>query len=283
MKKIIMSLIAVFALLTGVVGCSSGSDEKLGTNGDVDVTIEEQVIYDEHDIKVTASGLDFDDIWGPSIEVLIENNSKKDVTVQADYCIVNDLMTDTMFSSDVASGKKANDTITMLYSDLELEQLNDIQEIELVLNIIDTDTYDTLYQSKVINLKTNTYQSSEFTFDDSGEVAYEDDNYKIVVKKLDSEDSFWGADIYLYLENNSKKDVTIQTENVSINGFMVDPLFSCDVHSGKKAISSITFFESDLEDNNIEDITELELKFNILNSKSYNTIKETKTIKLNFD
>ena len=283
MKKIIMSLIAVFALLTGVVGCSSGSDEKLGTNGDVDVTIEEQVIYDEHDIKVTASGLDFDDIWGPSIEVLIENNSKKDVTVQADYCIVNDLMTDTMFSSDVASGKKANDTITMLYSDLELEKLNDIQEIELVLNIIDTDTYDTLYQSKVINLKTNTYQSSEFTFDDSGEVAYEDDNYKIVVKKLDSEDSFWGADIYLYLENNSKKDVTIQTENVSINGFMVDPLFSCDVHSGKKAISSITFFESDLEDNNIEDITELELKFNILNSKSYNTIKETKTIKLNFD
>jgi len=63
---------------------------------------------------------------------------------------------------------------------------------------------------------------------------------------LDREDSFRGADIYVYIENNGDEDIIIQLRDVSLNGFMVDLAFSSDVLAGKKSFDSITFFESDL-------------------------------------
>ena len=50
---------------------------------------------------------------------------------------------------------------------------------------------------------------------------------------------------------------------MSVNGFMLSPFFSTTVYDGKKAINDITVFSSDLEENGIETIEEVELKFNI--------------------
>ena len=64
---------------------------------------------------------------------------------------------------------------------------------------------------------------------------------------------------------------------------MVDPVFSCEILSGKVAFSSVTFLESDLTDNGIEDITELELKLNIFNKETWDDIKDTDIIKISFN
>ena len=65
---------------------------------------------------------------------------------------------------------------------------------------------------------------------------------------------------------------------MSINGFMVSPLFSSSVYSGKMSIDEITIFESDLEDNNIDKIEDVEFKFQIYDSSTYDTILETDVI-----
>ena len=107
---------------------------------------------------------------------------------------------------------------------------------------------------------------------------------EIYALKLEDEESFWGADLMLYIENNTNKNITVQAKDVSINGFMIDPSFSADVNAGKKAYDSITFFESDLKDNNITDITELELKLVAFDADTWsNDIFETENIKINFD
>ena len=43
----------------------------------------------------------------------------------------------------------------------------------------------------------------------------------------------------------------IQARDLSINGYMVDPLFSADITSGKKINDQVTIMASDLEDNSI--------------------------------
>jgi hypothetical protein len=53
---------------------------------------------------------------------------------------------------------------------------------------------------------------------------------------------------------------------------MMDPLFSATVYDGKKCVDDITIFSSDLEDNGIEKIEEVELQFDILNPDTYMTI-----------
>jgi hypothetical protein len=59
---------------------------------------------------------------------------------------------------------------------------------------------------------------------------------------------------------------------------MFTPYFSTTVYDGKKCIDDITIMSSELEENGIESIDEVELKFRIYNSDSYETIAESDPI-----
>ena len=65
---------------------------------------------------------------------------------------------------------------------------------------------------------------------------------------------------------------------MSINGFMMSPFFSTTIYNGKKSIDDITIFSQDLEDNGIESIDQVELKFHIYNADSYSTIADSDPI-----
>jgi len=247
-----------------------------------EITVDEQVLLNHEGIIITLKSLSKDSFWGPSLKVLVENNSDKGITVQVRNLAINDVMIEGMFSCDVAAGKKANDEITFMSSDLKTAQIETIKDIEFLFHIFNSESWDENYDSDIINITTSADESFVQSYDDSGFIALDQNDFKVVVKKLDSEDSFWGADIYLYVENNSDKNATLQVRDVSINGFMVDPAFSCDVLAGKKAFDSITFFESDLEDNNIESISELEFYFTIFESDGWNNIFDSELIKVSF-
>lgn len=248
-----------------------------------EVTIEEQVIYDENDIKVTAKALEYEDWFGPSITVLVENNSQQNITVQTRNSSVNGLMIDTMFSCDVAAGKKANDSITFYKTELDVANIEILKDIEFQLHIFDSDEWENIADSDTITLTTSADPAYVQQCNTDGFVAYEDEAFKIVVQKLDSDDSFWGSELYVYIENNGDKNITVQARDVSINGFMMEPVFSCDVLAGKKAFDSVTFFQSDLDDNGITDITEMEIKFHIFNADSWKDICDSDTVTVTFE
>lgn len=254
---------------------------KATTTAEADVSVNEQIILDQDDIIISLKSLSHSSFAGPSLKVQIENNSKKDVTIQTRNSAINGIMVDTMFSCDIASGKKANDEITFMTSDLESAGVEIISEIEFVFHVFDSDTWDGIFDSATINIKTSAFDTHVQSYDDSGFVALEHDDIKIVIKKLDN-DSFWGADIIVYIENNSDKNITVQLDETSINGFMIDPIFSCEILSGKKAFDSITFLESDLKENDIDNIEELELRFNIFNTDTWDDIFDSDIVKISF-
>lgn len=243
-----------------------------------ETTVKEQVVFDSHDIVITVKSIDMNSWLGPELLLLIENNSDQSVRVQANHVSVNGLMANTIFSVDVAPDKKANDSITLM---LEENIISTIKEIELVFHIMDAETWNNIVDSEPIKIMTN-HTDYVQSFDVSGQVAFDSHDIKITAQKLESTDSFWGADLYLFIENNSDRDVIIQTREVSINGFMVDPIFSSEVSKNKKAYDSITFFESDLTDNGITDIEEIELYFHIFDVYNWETIIDSEIIKITF-
>lgn len=261
---------------------SATSNQEQKDEDSQDITIERQVIYDGNGVVVTVTGLSEDGWFGPAVKVLIENNSDRNIEVQSRNSSVNGLMVDTMFSASVAAGKKANDDITFSSSTLDISGISTMKEIEFYLHVFDSETWDSLFDTEMITLVTSADPTFVQEYDDSGHVAYDEGGIKVVAKKLNSSDSFWGSDLYLYIENNTDQNIVIQTRDVSINGFMVDPIFSCDITAGKKAFDSITFFESDLTENAVTDIQELELKFHIFNMESWDTIKDTPVISIEF-
>ncbi len=91
-------------------------------------------------------------------------------------------------------------------------------------------------------------------------------------------DSIWGDGVKLLLENNSDRDVTVGCNALIVNDYMITDLFSSEIAAGKKSIDDITVFSSDLEENGIKAIEEVELKFHIYDADSYSTIADSEPI-----
>ncbi|MBO5247733.1 MAG: hypothetical protein J6B54_00340 [Clostridia bacterium] len=292
MKKLLslaLILVLTFSFASCVDVSETGTDKNPSTGGNTtpsdktEVTLSEKVIFNQNDVEITVTGMDYSGFFGPSVKVLIENNSQKNLTVQTRDSSVNGAMIETIFSEDIAAGKKANSSIVFAENELKTAGIQTIKNIEFKIYLFDTESYDDVATSETITLTTSADVSFDQIFDKSGETLYDEDGIKVIAKKLSSRDSFWGSELYLYIENNTEENITIQTKDVSINGFMVDPVFSCEILSGKVAFSSVTFLESDLTDNGIEDITELELKLNIFNKETWDDIKDTDIIKISFN
>ena len=241
------------------------------------ITIEEQVLVDQNDIVITAKEYVSDSIWGDGIKVLLENNSEKDVTVSCKALIVNDYMITDLFVSEIAAGKKANDTIYLSSSELKAAGIDTVGKVEIYFHAYDPSSYDNIFDSDCVTIQTSEYANMDTTPNDAGTELYNEGGIRIVGKTVD-ENSFWGTAVLLYCENTSGTDVGISVDDMSINGFMITPFFSTTVYDGKRSIDDITIFSSDLEENGIESIEDVELKFHIYDANTYSTITDSDPI-----
>ena len=303
MKKFIAFILA-FVMLLSLAACVGSSSEEIkqpSSNYSVEnnsgngenkqseqsstsvtskATITEAVLVDEAGVKITAKSLE-ESFMGTELKILIENNSGKDLMFQTRDSSVNGYMIDTYFSADVTDGKKANESITIMSSELSACGISDIADIELYFYIATSEDWKTYLETEPIQIRTSIADTYQYTFDDSGEVVYDESGVKIVVKGL-NENAFLGQEILVYIENNTDKGITIQPRDVSVNGFMIDGYLSADVAAGKRAVNSITFLSSELEDNDITSFETVELSFVAYNSKNYNQLFETDKINLTF-
>ncbi len=241
-----------------------------------DITIEEQVFVDEDGLKITATKYVTDSFWGEGVNFLIENDTSSDIGVGCDALIVNDYMITDLFSATVAAGKKTNEVMHLSNSQLRAAGIDNVGQIEVYMHTFDADTYSTIKKFPCFTIKTSAYDNMDITVNDEGKELYNGNGIRIVGKYVD-ENSFWGAAVLLYIENNSGKNVIIQCDDLSINGFMITPFFSCDVYDGKRALDDITLMSSELEENGITSIDDIELKFHIVD-ENFTKITDTDAI-----
>lgn len=260
-----------------IVQADEGEQPAESGNGAGSVSIEEQVLLDQDGILITATEYVSDSIWGDGIRLLLENNSDRTVTVGCKALIVNHYMITDLFSSEVAAGKKANEVMYLSSSELKAAGIDTVGQVEVYFQIFDSESFDTILESDCVTIKTSGFEEMDTTPDDLGTELYQADGIRIVGKTVD-EDSFWGTAMLLYCENTSGRNVGISVEEMSVNGFMMNPLFSTTVYDGKMSLDEITLLSSDLEANGIEAIEEVELKFHIYDADSYSTVADSEPI-----
>ncbi|WP_102048617.1 hypothetical protein [Pygmaiobacter massiliensis] len=299
MKRFGAAILATFMAAT-LVGCggsavssaaqpsttqsSATSNISSTGQGSQKETITEQLLYEENGLKVTAEGLEFGGMMGPEVTLLIENTSDVNVTVQAAAVVVNGYTagsSETVFSSDVAAGKKTRDSIKIMNSMLDVCDIETITDVSFKFHVFNTDTWDTIADSERVTLETSSYGEYTQTYNDEGQLLYEENGVKIVYKGL-SKDSFMGPEILLYIENNSEQSITVQQANMSVNGFMVDGIMSAEVVAGTKAMTGITIMETKLQENKITELENVELSFHVFNTDTWNTVFDTAPIGIQF-
>lgn len=291
MRRLLPALLAGMLLLAG---CSSSeADAASVTSAETsyasaseaeqetqDVTLAETVLFDQDGIRITATGLSTDSLFGPELNLLVENDSAQNIVVQPNYCMVNGYMMDGLLSADVAAGKKANDTLDFLSNALARCGIETITDIELDLVVSDGDSWQTLYETGPVILQTSAAGQYTQTYDDSGEEIYNQNGIRVVAKSVN--DDLFGMGIKFYLENNTDKAVIINADNVSVNGYMMTDLFYSDLAPRSHAVDTLTLLGSELEDNHIDTITDAELSLQITDADYYQTIDSTAPITLHF-
>lgn len=309
--KILLSTILVFILIASLIACDvveidgvdsgsvagtkeivgNGSDDATteGENGSDEgstapeeaedpATITETVCFEYNGVIVTAKEIVNDFLLGTGIKLHIENNSEKDYSIGTRQVIVNNCMIFDYFSCSVAAGKKANDTLYLSSSDLREAGIDNIGQVEIYFYVYDSTTYETVHETSCVTIKTSHYDEMDTTVENAGHTLYDKDGIKIVAKYVD-ESTLLGKTIALYIENNSSVNIGISDEDLSVNGYMITGYFSETVYSGKYALSEITLSSSELEENGITEVEEVELKFRIYNAETYQTIVETDALK----
>ena len=240
-------------------------------------TIEEQVLIDQDGVKITAMGLEEDTIFGTGLKLLIENSTDKDLGIGCDALIVNNYMISDLFSAQVAAGKSSNETMNLSASALKAAGIDNIGQIEIYFKSYDSSSYETITKFDKVVIQTSDFPNMDTSPADEGKELVNQDGLRIVGKYVD-EDSFWGAGILLYLENNTGKTISVTCSDVSINGFMINPIFASTLYDGKMAVDKLTIFSSDLEENNITSVDEVELKFSVMDNDTYQSLFKTDSI-----
>ncbi|MBO4477946.1 MAG: hypothetical protein J5757_06415 [Lachnospiraceae bacterium] len=263
---------------TNTTQAAGGAGTAAAKPAKVKETITEQVLFDVDGVKVTAKEYIDDSIWGEGIKLLVENNSDKDMRVGCNALIVNNYMISDLFSCTVAAGKKANDNLYLSSSDLKAAGIDTVGQIEIYFYLSEASTYVNSKNLDVVTVKTSEFANMDTTPNDAGKELLNQDGVRIVGKFVD-ENSFWGASILLFIENKTGNKIVVHCDDLSINGFMVTGYFSSTLYDQKMAIDNITLLSTQLEENGITSVDEVELKFEISDAETYKTIFKTDPIK----
>ena len=301
MNKVLLALLLVFVMVfatacggdgeikqpANVNGDSSGETNGTGTNNDSgssdeEVTIAETVLYEADGIKVTAKSL-ADGLLGTEVKLLIENDSSKNILITSSSVSANGYMMPTAaLYAEVAAGKKANESLTLMSSELDQCGIETLAEMQFYLQIQDPETWETIKTTDLITLATSATGYTQ-PVDDSGDVLYNENGYKVVCKGL-KQDIIWDGTVVFYMENNSSKAVSIYAENVSVNGFMQEVGLWSDLRPSTKMIDGMSMIDlSDLEITNIDEIKTIEFNLRIVDAETWEDIVTTDAMTLNFE
>lgn len=95
------------------------------------------------------------------------------------------------------------------------------------------------------------------------------------------EDSIWGYTLKAYLENKTDLELMFSLGNVSVNGFMCDPLWASSVSAGMKANEEISFSSDSFKVNGIDAVTDITFTLSVYDNNDWTSdhlVTETFTI-----
>lgn len=109
---------------------------------------------------------------------------------------------------------------------------------------------------------------------------HKDLNVSIVYNGVTKEKYGDGYDINLIVENFSNRSIEIQVEEMSINGYTVNPICSISTSPGKRAFDSIYILSEEARRVPASSIKEIEVKFRIFDWDDFSFGYESKRIRL---
>lgn len=99
--------------------------------------------------------------------------------------------------------------------------------------------------------------------------------YKVIAKSIGYNKKLGVLSVQLDMTNFTDKDILIETENVAVNGIMVDSGTSCYINAGSTETADMVL--EDLNWNNIQMVSTIDLQFQVFDSQTMEKIAKMGT------
>lgn len=231
-----------------------------------EVDFSEIVVIDHEKCLIKITGIEDDPVWGYSVNVYMENKSAdQSYMFSVDEAAINGVQCTTFFAAEVAAGKKANESVVFM-EDLKEYGIGDYSDIELSFSVSDSEDWmaDPVAKETVHVYPYGEDKAVQFVREpkDTDKVLVDNEYVTAIVTGYE-DDEIWGYTVQLFLINKTDKDLMFSVDDAAVNGFMADPIFAEEVFSGKCAFSSMSWSDTDLAENNITKIEEIEFKLRV--------------------
>ncbi len=230
-----------------------------------ELAFEEMVAVDNEECLIKITGIEPDNMWGYTLKVQVENKSAdKTYMFSVDNAAVNGVQCDPLFVTEVAPGKKANEQINFMGDELEENGIDNYTDIELSFRVYDSDDWsaDPVAEETVHVYPYGEEKAVTFTREaQASDIVIVDNAYVTAVVTGYEEDEIWGFTVNLFLLNKTDKELMFTADDVSVNGFMAEPLFATSVAAGKCTFADMTWLGDEFETNGITSVEEIEMTF----------------------
>ncbi len=245
-----------------------------------ETSIEETVLVDEQDVKVTAKrfGEYKEEVYSADQALImeVENNTDKKISVALRNSSVNGYMVDTEFSRDFEPGETGIFPGVFNESTLEYCGIETVSEIEFSVEVTsytkvseEEEETEVIIETDPITICTSEWDTYMNAFDESGTVAYDKDGIKIVVRDAVTDDIL-GAEIPIYVSNQTDKFISVGAFEGELNGKKTEIYYGADVLPGKHSVNLL----GPSVDEALEKIDSAKLTFSIMDFETGETIVE---------
>lgn len=227
----------------------------------------EMVIIDNENCSFVIKSASQNAYVGMTVEVLLENKTDKTLLFTWNNTSVNGFMHDPFWAEEVAAGKKANSTVSFDTYQLENYGVESVDEIEFTLYVYDSDDFMAdPYVNEVFTIYPTGLSAQTMVYPtrvskDGEKVIVDNEDITFIIESAGMDGSFYN--LRCYLANKTDRNVMVSWEDVSVDGFMIDPLWAATVGAGKQAVTEVSFLRSELADNGIENPGQIEFKLNV--------------------
>ena len=232
---------------------------------DPSATMEETVLFDEADVKITATGIKYT-AYDVKLNLTIENNTDQNLSFYAgtlgySFNSINGYMVDDGYlNTSVGSGKKSNETISFSVDELTLLGLTDIADITIGIRVTD-DNYSEYLLTGPLQIKTSICDDYNYTEDTyhkaimnsglakqlgftvihhSEDASLDKSGIRILSQALIANSSGDEA-LMVEVENTSEDTLYVSVSDIALNGLSVESgTWSVDlIGSGKRRVIAL--------------------------------------------
>jgi len=303
--KRLFALLLCAAMLLSLAACG-GSDAPEATNATASATIPatqptdaptqapteppvvrvpmgETVLVDNDSVTFKIVKAEDSEHLGMQLRVQCVNKTDRALLFSWDMVSVCGFMYDPFWAEEVAAGKSANATVDLDTYALEDLGITSVDEITFTLRIVDSENWmekpivEEAFTIYPTGLSAETLVLPQRAVTDGQVVIADNDDIRFVIEGTQDTSSYT---LHVYMENKTGRNLMYAWDKVSVNGYMIDPFWAMSVAAGKRACAEISFYRSDLEENGITAVSEIEFTLQVSDYDNWdvpNLLEETYT------